>query len=73
MGCGNSCGVFVSEFYYALTRGSRSRTSNTAEVGQVSLELIPPEALTVNIGTRKLVNEWRKVRFQSVDATTNST
>lgn len=41
-------------------RVGRNRTSNAAEVGQVSLELIPPEARTVSIGTRKLVNEWRK-------------
>ena len=34
--------------------------SNTAEIGQVSLELVPPETRSVDIGTRQLVAEWRK-------------
>jgi multidrug efflux pump subunit AcrB len=34
--------------------------SNTAEIGQISLELVPPETRTVDIGTRQLVAEWRK-------------
>ncbi len=34
--------------------------SNKAEIGQVSLELVPPETRTVAIGTRQLVSEWRK-------------
>jgi multidrug efflux pump subunit AcrB len=41
-------------------RVGRRSISNSAEVGQISLELVPPEARTINITTRKLVNEWRK-------------
>ncbi len=35
-------------------------SANGAEIGQVSLELVPPETRTMAIGTRQLVSEWRK-------------
>ncbi len=35
-------------------------TSGKAEVGQVSLELVPPEERTLEITTKQLVKEWRK-------------
>ena len=37
-----------------------SSSSGDAALGQVSLELTPPEQRTVVISTRQLVNEWRR-------------
>ncbi|VAX06694.1 Acriflavin resistance protein [hydrothermal vent metagenome] len=41
-------------------RAGRSTRGGTPELGQVSLELIPPEERTVQITTSELVQEWRQ-------------
>jgi multidrug efflux pump subunit AcrB len=38
----------------------RATSRGSAELGQVSLELVPPEERTQAIGTKDLVAEWRK-------------
>jgi multidrug efflux pump subunit AcrB len=46
-----------------LTIGStagRATSRGSAELGQVSLELVPPEERTQEIGTKALVAEWRQ-------------
>ena len=40
--------------------GRHGVPSGSAELGQVSLELMPPEERTVDVSTRQLVNAWRK-------------
>ena len=41
--------------------GHNPQSGGSAEIGQVSLELMPPEERTLDIGTRKLVQEWREL------------
>ncbi len=41
-------------------RAGRKPRSGTPELGQVSLELMPPEERTLPITTTELVNEWRQ-------------
>jgi multidrug efflux pump subunit AcrB len=38
----------------------RATSRGSAELGQVSLELVPPEERRLDIGTKALVSEWRK-------------
>lgn len=40
--------------------GQRGSPGDGAALGQVSLELIPPEERTLKVSTRELVNAWRK-------------
>ncbi len=41
--------------------GHNPNSGGSAEIGQVSLELMPPEERTLDIGTRQLVKEWRRL------------